>query len=104
MTQMVTILEIEVDGATVLVESEISETGKKVVAAKRQKGGKKFHEIIDVIKPISKSIIDTIDQMPRKPDSATAEFGLKFSVEGGVILAKASDEASLTVSLTWNRP
>jgi hypothetical protein len=41
--------------------------------------------------------------MDKKPNSATAEFGLKFCVEGNLIFAKASAEAGLTVSLTWNQ-
>jgi hypothetical protein len=99
------ILEIEVDGTTILVESSdiSSETGKKKIGVGRSKVPKKFDDLLEVIKPISKSIIKTIEQMEEKPNSATAEFGLKFSVEGSLIFAKASAEAGLTVSLTWNQ-
>jgi hypothetical protein len=67
------ILEIEIDGTTVLVESsDISESGAKVVAATKVKVQKKFGEILAVIKPICSSIIKTIEQMPKKPNTATA--------------------------------
>jgi hypothetical protein len=85
------ILEIEIDGTTVLVESsELSESGAKVVAATKVKVQKKFDEILAVIKPICSSIIKTNEQMPNKPNTTTAEFGLKFSVDGNLIFAKAS--------------
>jgi hypothetical protein len=89
---------------TILVESsDLSETGGKLVQA----GGietvkKSLDKLLETINPISQSIVKTFENLPEKPDSATAEFGLKFTLEGNLIFAKASGEASLTVSLTWN--
>lgn len=45
------------------------------------------------------SAIKSIDGIP---DHIEVEFGIKFDVEAGVIIAKASMEASLNVKLTWD--
>src|SRR5258708_38772515 len=37
-----------------------------------------------------------------RPDHVAVAFGLKFSAQGDVIVAKASAEASLTVALTYD--
>ena len=37
-----------------------------------------------------------------RPDHVAVAFGLKFSAQGDVIVAKASAEASLTVTLTYD--
>ena len=63
---------------------------------------KNLDKLLETIDPISQSIVKTFENLPKKPDSATAAFGLKFSLEGNLIFAKATGEANLTVSLTWN--
>lgn len=65
---------------------------------------KNLDKVLEAIHSISDSIIRTFEDLSKKPDIATAEFGFKFSAEGNLIFARASGEASLTISLTWNQP
>jgi Trypsin-co-occurring domain 1 len=98
------ILKLKAGKSIILVESsDVSERGGRI----REAGGietvkKNLDKLLETINPISQSIVETFQKLPSRPDSATAAFGLKFSVEGSLIFAKASGEASLTVSLTWN--
>lgn len=39
-----------------------------------------------------------------RPDHVEVQFGISFSAQGGVILAKAGGQASLTVTLTYDAP
>jgi hypothetical protein len=100
------ILKIKADNTDILVESsDVAESGQELVQVMGIKDVKKeLEKLLEIINPISKSIINSIEKLDKKPNSATAEFGLKFGVEGGLIFAKASAEAGLTVSLTWNQP
>jgi hypothetical protein len=69
-----------------------------------QAGGGKisFEAMLGRIKPFCESIIDTFEELTKKPDSASAEFGLRVSAEGNLFIVKASGEATLKVTLTWN--
>jgi hypothetical protein len=100
------ILKIKADNTDILVESsDVAESGQELVQVMGIKDVKnELGKLLEIINPISKSIINSIEKLDKKPNSVTAEFGLKFGVEGGLTFAKASAEAGLTVSLTWNQP
>ncbi len=63
-----------------------------------------FRRAQDAIIEIAKSTAEMIDKagVAVRPDRVDVEFGLKFSASGGVILAGASGEASLTVTLGYD--
>ncbi|MGH3829203.1 MAG: CU044_2847 family protein [Pseudonocardiaceae bacterium] len=53
---------------------------------------------------VAASTVSTIGQLGRssvRPDEVKVTFGLKFSAQGNVIVAGASGEATLEVSLTY---
>jgi hypothetical protein len=54
------------------------------------------------IQKMSNKVNSTIKEMDGRPDSVEVEFGIKFDAELGVIIAKASIEASMLVKLAWN--
>lgn len=68
-----------------------------------QAGGGKisFEDMLGRIKPFCESIISNFEELTKKPDSASAEFGLKVSAEGNLFIVKAAGEATLKVTLTW---
>jgi hypothetical protein len=47
-------------------------------------------------------LIDVAAAMNARPDQLELEFGLRFSAGGDVILAGATDQSSLHVTLTYN--
>jgi hypothetical protein len=61
-----------------------------------------FEEMLQKIKPFCQSIIETFEQLSVKPNSASAEFGLKLSAEGNLFIVKASGEATLKVTFNWS--
>ena len=69
-----------------------------------QAGGGKisFEEMLGKVKPFCESIITNFRELSVKPDSASAEFGLKVSAEGNLFIVKAAGEATLKVTLNWS--
>jgi hypothetical protein len=56
----------------------------------------------NVITPLSESIISSVDNLSKKPDSITAEYGLSITAEGNLFVVKAAGEASLKVTFAWS--
>ena len=64
--------------------------------------GKDFGKQMDVMLPVIKGAKERIDSLGgNKPSEVTIEFGVTLGAEAGIIVSKASIEATLTVSVTW---
>ena len=86
------------DAISIEVTEVEGETGGVV-----QAGGKiTFEDMLGRIKPFCESIITNFEELTKKPDSASAEFGLKVSAEGNLFIVKAAGEDSLKVTLNWS--
>jgi len=67
--------------------------------------GEAFSQAQETIVEVAKSTAEVIERAAlaaARPDLVEVEFGLRFSVSGGVIMAGASGEASLKVTLTYD--
>jgi hypothetical protein len=67
--------------------------------------GDAFARAQETIVEIAKSTTEVIEKAAARaarPDRFEVEFGLKFSASGGIIVAGASGEASLKVTLTYD--
>lgn len=65
-----------------------------------------FYRAQSAIVAVAESTVATIGQLGRRsihPDTMEVKFGLKFSAQGNVIMAGAAGEASLEVTLTYQR-
>jgi|SRR5215213_2122171 len=96
------LVKLETEHGSILIESSISERSGTL----QQAGGisdvrKKLGDILDVITPLSESIISSVGKLSKKPDSITAEYGLSITAEGNVFVVKAAVEASLKVTFAW---
>jgi hydroxyacyl-ACP dehydratase HTD2-like protein with hotdog domain len=67
-----------------------------------QAGPLSFDEMIKKINPFCEAIIRTFQTLNVKPKAASAEFGLKLSMDGNLFIVKASGEATLKVTLNWS--
>ncbi len=67
-----------------------------------QAGPSSFDDMIKKINPFCESIIRTFQALNVKPKTASAEFGLKLSMDGNLFIVKASGEATLKVTLNWS--
>ena len=77
--------------------------GKLDFKVLREKSAAAIDHAMLVINKMGQHITTTVNSMPERPNGVEIEFGLKFDVEAGVIIAKAGAEAGVTVKLIWNK-
>jgi Trypsin-co-occurring domain 1 len=96
---MAKIIELESGKGTILVESA------EVVFEGQTRGidlENNFDRMLERIQPFCESVINNFEKLKRKPNSASAEFGLSVSGEGNLFVVKASGEATIKVTLNWS--
>lgn len=93
-------LEVEVEAVPVVGTEATSGKVSKAAGSVLDAFGRAQETIIAV----AQSTADMIDQSGAvaRPDGVEVEFGLKFSASGGVIMAGASGEATLKVTLRYD--
>lgn len=92
------VVPMRVGGVELLVEA--------TPAAGTEQLSSKLDRAQSAIVAVAASTVDTIGRLGEQsahPDEMTVTFGLKFSAQGHVIVAGASGEATLEVSLTYRR-
>ena len=67
-----------------------------------EKSAKALDAAMQTIQQMADKVTSTMWEIAQKPSEVAVEFGLKFDVESGVLLAKTSVEAGLNVTLKWN--
>lgn len=98
------------DGTEVLLEAEsgptfrggpVTRSGGAIAEAQQS-----FERALSTVtKTVANAVEEMRDAFPERPDELEIEFGIKASVEAnGLILAKASGEASFTVTALWKKP
>lgn len=65
--------------------------------------GKNFDTAIDAVRPAAASIVEKLMALPRPPDEASVQFGLKLSLSAGAVIASSSAEGNFTITLTWRK-
>jgi hypothetical protein len=103
------IIEYDMDGTSVYVEVEESETeGMKRVSRGKdgeikpiEKTDKKFSEVVSRIKPVAEAVFQSLRGM-ESPEEIGLEFGIKLNATAGVVFAAGGTEATFKVSLKWN--
>jgi hypothetical protein len=69
----------------------------------RDKSNKAIDKAMVVIQDVARRVNSSVTEVKGKPDHLEVEFGIKFDTEVGIIIAKASMEASLNVRLIWDK-
>lgn len=90
-------------GPPLVMEVADSDLGVERVA--REDGGivqatEKLEDALGRAVPTLHSIVRSIRSLA--PDSATIEFGVTFTTEAGVVIAKTAVEGHFTVTLAWS--
>ena len=96
------LIQIRMNDASILVEPTDAHTGDGIVLAGGALLEKNFDKILENTRPFCETIIKNFEKLSSKPTSISAEFGLKFSLEGNLFVAKAASEANIKVTLNWN--
>jgi Trypsin-co-occurring domain 1 len=52
---------------------------------------------------MAQALIARLRDLAERPDGIGVEFGLKMSMDAGLVVAHTSGEANFKVSLQWNR-
>lgn len=101
------VIALQIGGEELLVET--SQLAGSEPTSKLDRAGEAVAEAFDraqsAIVAVGTSTMSTIGQLGRQsacPDQVQVKFGLKFSAHGQVIVAGASGEATLEVTLTYN--
>lgn len=68
-----------------------------------EKKKQKMEEAIETVSAVGNSFVKAISGLAEAPKEFQLQFGLKFSAETGVLVAKTNLEASFTISLKWER-
>jgi hypothetical protein len=61
----------------------------------------RFEEALDKVRGAAVSALKAFSDKSLAPDEVSLEFGVKFNVSAGAVIAKTSTEGNLTVRLTW---
>lgn len=93
----------EVDGRPVFVEVEElrSAEGYAHVGVGDGRDGRDFSSALADVKPAAEKLVAMLNGLARPPDEYEVEFGLKFSVGVGALIAKTSTDANFTIKLKW---
>jgi len=94
------------DGAYIIAEVDDSDLdGIELVAGGRRRGidtsAETFSDALGKVEPAIELVLSKLRKAA--PDEITVDFGLKIGGEAGIIWAKGTAEAHLTVSVTWKR-
>jgi hypothetical protein len=92
------------DNQSVLVEA--SELDDGVVLAARPgamavSARESLDEMLTRIQPVVRSVGERLRSLPDGPQRISLEFGVKLSAEAGLVIAKATTEAHLVVTVEW---
>lgn len=60
-----------------------------------------FSKSISGIGTVAQAVMAKLTDMAQKPAEVNLEFGLKFKVDGNVVVASLSAEANYVVKMTW---
>lgn len=98
-------IKYEVEGETVYVEAEPISSEIDDAISKDDDGvieGGKFQTAIKGIKPVADSVLEVLKQL-KDPSEIALEMGIKLGAKAGVVLASADSEATMKVTIKWQR-
>jgi WD40 repeat protein len=95
------------DGAVLLVEVDPEDVpgGVKLAPAEQgaaaAKSAQSLSKSLEQLNPVLRTVKEHL--VASMPEHYTAEFGVKFGGETGIVLAKGTAEANMKITLTWDR-
>ncbi|SRR6266852_3421208 len=94
---------------SIFVEVDDSAHGTQRIAADAgeralEKISGTFEGALASIRKVSEGLYETLAKLPRAPDEANFEFGVKLTGGAGIIIASGTAEANIKVTLNWKAP
>ena len=99
-------IKYEIDGETIYVEAEQLPSGDDDDISRDENGmieGGRFEKAIAGLKPVANSVLKVLKEL-NEPSEVELEMGLKLGTKAGVILASADSEATIKVTIKWQKP
>lgn len=95
------------DGSSLHVEVETRDENGWTRAGRVQDAasaaGRTLREALAPIRPAMQAVVDQLRGGVSPPDTIRLDFGIKFSADAGVVVARTATEASFSVSVEWHR-
>lgn len=96
------------DGAQLVAEVDLVDLAKVELVAddgegRLVKATGTLSQAFDRLEPALGMIVSKLRHAARQPDEIKVDFGLKLGGETGLIFAKGTAEANLTISVSWKR-
>ncbi|XIE81023.1 CU044_2847 family protein [Streptomyces sp. SBR177] len=63
----------------------------------------RFEEGLDQVRRMAGRTLERMVALPRPPSTVELEFGVKFNVETGAVIARTGVEGHLKVKVVWER-
>jgi hypothetical protein len=100
---MAKLVSLKAGKGTVLIESAVSERTGRIQQAGgvSKKIGKQLSELLEIVQPITESILESVQNLSERPDTISAEFGLSVTAEGNIFVVKVAGEGTLKVTFSW---
>lgn len=105
---MTYLIEVPLDGADPIV-IEINDGGDSGIVRSARPGEvvaratMTFDAALERLQPMAQTLITRLRDLAERPDEIGIEFGLKMSMEAGLVVAHTSGEANFKITLQWKR-
>lgn len=99
------LIEFNVPGGTVVVESQDAVTGSPMrgsaLAQISEQVGRSLEDALFIIRPVADAALATCNDLATRPDAVEVDFSVKFDAQFGAVIAHTSAEGSLHIKLVW---
>ena len=105
---MTFLIEVPLEGASPVVMEVEDTEGSGIVRSTRPgeviaTANKSFDEALERLQPMAQAVITKLRNLGERPDDIGVEFGLKMTMDAGLVVAHTSAEANFKVTLQWKR-
>ena len=102
------LVAVPVDGAEPIVMEIDSDIDVGVIPSARPgevvaTATQSFETALERLRPMTQAILVKLRDVAEGPEQIGIEFGLKMSMEAGLVIAHATTEANFKVTLQWKR-
>jgi len=102
------LIEVPLEGAPPVV-MEIDDAGDSGLTRSARPGeamataAKSFDAALERLQPMAQTLITKLRELGERPDEVGVEFGLKMTIDAGLVVAHTSGEANFKISMQWKR-
>lgn len=102
------VIAVPIDDSSDPLLVEIHEAAGPVPAARPGEilgtAAENLESVFARVRPAVQAVARQIRALPEKPDRVTVTFGITFSAEAGVIIARTASNANFALTVEWSRP